>query len=67
MVGVRVCLGTTIVVFVICSTICVVLDLAFLSLELTALTSIVTWFFAMVACWFGFFRVLFSVLLHYSI
>ena len=35
--------GTTIVVFVICSTICIVLDLVFLSFELTALISIVTW------------------------
>ena len=67
MVGVRVCLGTAIAVFVICSTICVVLDLVFLSFELTALISILTWLFAMVACWFGFFRVLLFVLLHHSI
>ena len=67
MVGVRVCLGTTIVVFVFCSTICIVLDLVFLSFELTALISIVTWLFAMVACWFGFFRILLCVLLHHSI
>ena len=66
-VGVRVCLGTTIVVFVICSTICIVLDLVFLSFELTVLISIVTWLFAMVACWSGLFRVLLCVLLHHSI
>ena len=66
MVGVRTCLGTTIVIFVICSNICIILDLVFLSFELTALISIVTWLFAMVACWFGLFRVLLCVLLHHS-
>ena len=67
MVGVGVCLGTTIVVFVICGTICIVLGLVFLSFELTALISIVTWFFAMVASWFGLFGVLLCVLLHHGI
>ena len=66
-VGVRVCLGITIVVFVSCSTICIVLDLVFFLFELTALILIVTWLFAMLACWFGLFRVLLCVLLHHSI
>ena len=41
-VGVRVCLGTSIVVI---GTICIISCLVFLSLELMALFLIVTWFF----------------------
>ena len=67
MVGVRVRLGTTIAVFVVCGTIRVVLGLVFLSFELTAPISIVTWFFAVVARWSGLIRVLLCVLWHHSI
>ena len=63
-VGVRVCLGTSIVVG---GTICIISRLVFLSFELTALISIVTWLFAMVARWFGLSRVLLCVLLDHSI
>ena len=53
-VGVRICL-TTIVIVVITSTIRVNLSLVFFSFEVTALPSIVTWLFSVVAGWFGFF------------
>ena len=54
-VGVRVCLGTTIV---IAGAIRIISGLVLFSFELTALILIVTWFFTMVARWFGFVRVL---------
>ena len=54
-VGVKVCLGTSIVVV---GTICIISRLVFLSFELTALILIVTWFFTMVARWSGPVRVL---------
>ena len=53
--GVRVCLPTVIVFVAIAGTIRVVLGLVFFSFELTALVSVVTWLFAVVASWFGFF------------
>ena len=53
-VGVRVCLGTTIVIN---GTIRFVSGLVFLSFELTELILIVTWFLTMVARWFGLVRV----------
>ena len=49
-VGVRVCLGTSIVVV---GTVCIISRLVFLSFELTALILIVSWFFTMVARWPG--------------
>ena len=63
-VGVRVCLGTTIVVV---GTFCIISRLVFLSFELTALVLIVTWFFAMVARWSGLARVLLRGLLRHSV
>ena len=66
-VGVGVCLGATIVVVVISGTIRVILDLVFFSFELTTLSLIVTWFFAMVASCFGLFRVLLWCLLRHSV
>ena len=57
-VEVRVWLGTTIVIVVISSTSRVISGLVFFSFELTALVLIVTWFFIMVARWFGLVRVL---------
>ena len=65
-VGVRICL-TTIVIVVITSTIRVNLSLVFFSFEVTALPSIVTWLFSVVASWFGFFWVLLCGLLRHSI
>ena len=53
-VGVRGCLGTSIVVV---GTICIISCLVFLSFELTTLILIVTWFFTMVARWSGLVRV----------
>ena len=53
-VGVRVCLGASIVVV---GTICVISCLVFLSFELTTLILIVTWFFTIVARWSGLVRV----------
>ena len=53
-VGVRKCLTTVIVVVVVGSN-RVVLLLVFLWFQLTALVSMVTWRFAMVACWLWFF------------
>ena len=63
-VGVRVCLGTTIVVV---GTIRFISGWVFFSFELTALNLIATWFFAMVAHWFGLFRVLLWDLLRHSV
>ena len=63
-VGVRVCLGVSIVVV---GTICIISRLVFLSFELTALILIVTWFFTMVARWLGLVRVLLRGLLRYSV
>ena len=63
-VGVRVCLGTSIIVV---GTIHVTSRLVFLSFELTALILIVTCFFAMVARWSGFVRVLLWGLLRHSV
>ena len=57
-VRVRVCLSTTIVIVGIVCTVPVISDLVFFSFELKPLISIVTWFFALVASWFGLFRVL---------
>ena len=64
-VGVRVCL-TTIIVVVIVTTIRVISGLVFFSCELTALVSIVTWLFAVVASWFGLFWVLLCGLMPHS-
>ena len=63
-VGVRVCLTPIIVV---AGTIPVVLGLVSLSFELTALVSIMTWPFAVVATWFRFFWVLVYVLLRHTL
>ena len=63
-VGVRVCLGTSIVVV---GTICIISRLVFLSFELSALILIVTRFFTMVARWSGFIRVLLWGLLRHSV
>ena len=63
-VGVRVCLGTSIVVV---GTIRVISRLVFLSFELTALVLIVTWFLTMVARWSGLVRVLLWGLLRHSV
>ena len=60
------CLTTVINFVVIVGTICFLLVLVFLSFELTALVSIVTWFFAVVASWFDFSWVLLCGLLHHS-
>ena len=62
-VGVRVFLGASIVVV---GTICIISRLVFLSFELTALIFIVTWFFTMVARWFGLVGVLLWGLLRHS-
>ena len=64
-VGVRVCLGTTI--FVVVGTIYVISRLFFLSFELTTLVLIVTWFLTMVARWSGLLRVLLWGLLRHSV
>ena len=61
--GVRVCLTITIIIVAIVGTAGVLPGLLFFSLELTVLVPIVTWFFAMVANWFGLFRVLLCSLL----
>ena len=63
-VGVRVCLGTSIVVV---GTVCIISRLVFLWFELTALILIVTWFFTMVARWSGLVRVLLWGLLRHSV
>ena len=65
-VGVWVCL-TTIVIVVTAGTIRIILALLFLAFELAALVSVVTWLFAVVASWFGFFWVLLCGLLRHSI
>ena len=64
-VGVRVCM-TIFFVVVTDGTTGVVLDLVFLLFELTALVSIVTWFFEAVASWFGFVWVFLCGLLRHS-
>ena len=66
-VGVRVFLTSVIVVVVIAGPTRVVLALVLLVFELTALVSIVTWLFAVVTSWFGFFWVLLCGLLRHSI
>ena len=63
-VGVRVCLGTSIVVI---GNIRNFSRLVLLSFELTALVLIVTWFLTMVARWSGLVRVLLWGLLRHSI
>ena len=63
-VGITVCLGTSIVVV---GTIYLISRLVFLSFELTALVLIVTWFFTMVACWFVLIRILLWGLLRHSV
>ena len=63
-VGVRVWLGTTIVIV---GTIRIISGLVFFSLELTALILIVAWFFTMVACWFGLVGVFLWGLLRHSV
>ena len=63
-VGVRVCLGASIVVV---GTICVISCLVFLSFELTTLISIVTWLSTMVARWSGLVRTLLWSLLRHSV
>ena len=63
-VGVRVCFGTTIVIVGIVR---IIPGLVFFSFELTALILLVTWFFTMVARWFGFVRVLLWGLLRHSV
>ena len=63
-VGVRVCLGTTIVIV---GTIRIFSGLVFLSFELTTLILIVTWFLTMMARWFGLVRVLLWGLLRHSV
>ena len=63
-VGVRVCLGTSIVVG---GTICIISRLVLLSFELTALILIVAWFFTMVARWSGFIGALLWGLLRHSV
>ena len=52
-VGVRVCLTTTVIVVIIAGTFRFNPGVVFFLFELTALVSIVTWFFAIVASWFG--------------
>ena len=65
-IGVRACL-TTLFVVVFAGKIRVALGLVFFSFELTALVSIVTRFFAVVASWFGSFWVLLCGLLRHCI
>ena len=64
LVGVRICLRTSIVVI---GTICIVSRLVFLSFELTALSVIVSRFFTVVARWSGLIRVLLWGLLRHSV
>ena len=66
-VGVRVCLTTDIVVVDLVIVVLVVLCLIFLSFDLTALVAVVSWLFAVVASWFGFFCVSLCGLLRHSI
>ena len=63
-VGVRVCLGTTIVIV---GTVGLISGLVFFSFELTALVLTVTWFFTMVARWFGLVGVLLWGMLRHSV
>ena len=63
-VGVRVCLTTTIVIV---GTVLVISGLVFFSFELTALVGIVTWLFALAASWFGLFGGLLCRLLRRSV
>ena len=64
-VRVRVCLTTVSFINFIASTNFIAFSLAFLSLELTELYSIVARFFAVMTCRYGFFSVLFCGMLHH--
>ena len=66
-VGVRVRLTTINIFVVIVIAIRVISGLVLFLFELKALVLIVTWFFAIVVCWFGLFRVLLCGLLRYSL
>ena len=66
-VGVGVCLSTTIVIVGIFGTIRVISGLVFFSFQLTALILIVTWLFAMLASWSGPFRGLLWGLMRHSV
>ena len=65
-VGIWVCVTTNNII-VLFGTIRVVLGWVFLAVEMTALVSIVTWFLAVVASWFGFVWVLLCGLLRHTI
>ena len=64
-VGVWVCL-TTFIIVAIAGIIRVVLILVFVAIELTGMVSMVTWFFAVVASWFGYLCVFSCGLLRHS-
>ena len=57
---------TTVIVVVFAGTVRVVLGLVFLFFEFTALVSVVTWPFAVVTIWFGFFWIFLCGLLRHS-
>ena len=65
--GVRVCLTTTISIAIMVGTFRVISGLVFFWFELTTLVPIVTWVFAVVASWLGFFGVLLCSLLRHSV